>query len=493
MKLAEILSGIDWRCTAGDPDPEIQGISHDSRQVRPGALFVCLTGRRADGRSYIPGALRNGARAVLVERPWQPVSGETVVLVPDARKALAICSANWHGRPAAKLVLTGITGTNGKTTTAFLVDSILRAAGVRTGLLGTVQNIIDGRAEASRLTTPEPPELHDLFRRMVIAGVSHCTMEVSSHALAQDRVYGLDFAAGVFTNLSYEHLEYHADLDEYLACKSRLIREARCAVLNRDDGPSYPRLRDAVQGELLDYGFAGEAQVRGELRADGGGSVLAVRYRGETITCRPALPGRFNAYNALAAAAAALALGYDLPAVAEGINRLRRVPGRFETVDLGQPYRVIVDYAHTPDGLAQLLTALRETTEGRLVLIFGARGGRDRAKRAMMAEIAARLTDYCYITADSPNDEPLEQILQDLERGFLRLRRRGYEVVPDRKTAMRKALGAAGPRDTIVATGRGHEAEYRVGPAVHRLNDAEAFRELLAAMASDSTASAAER
>ncbi|MGE5529268.1 MAG: UDP-N-acetylmuramoyl-L-alanyl-D-glutamate--2,6-diaminopimelate ligase [Patescibacteria group bacterium] len=484
MKLSEILTGLDWRCAAGraDLDPDITGIAHDSHRVQPGNLFVCLTGRHADGRAYIPDALNNGARAVLVERAWEAAAGETVVAVDDARKALAVCCANWHGNPARELTLIGITGTNGKTTTAFFLDSILGIAGAKTGLLGTVQNKIGDRVLPCRLTTPEPVELHGLFREMVEAGAAYCTMEVSSHALDQDRVFGLEFAAGVFTNLSFEHLEYHADLDEYLAVKSRLFEQARYAVLNRDDA-SYHRLRRACRGPVLDYGFADGALVRGEMLHGGPGAGLAVHYRGESVELHPALPGRYNACNALAAAAAALALGFDLPAVAAGVARLRRIPGRFEEIEAGQPFRVIVDYAHTPDGLAQFLTAVRESTEGRVVLIFGARGGRDRAKRPMMGSIAARLTDYCYLTADSPNDEPPDQILRDLELGFLSVKNEGYEVVPERKTAMKLALEAARPRDAVVATGRGHETEYRVGGEVYQLRDGEAFRELLGRMA----------
>jgi UDP-N-acetylmuramoyl-L-alanyl-D-glutamate--2,6-diaminopimelate ligase len=479
MKLTTALTGLEWRCTAGDPNLEITGVFSDSRRVTPGSLFICITGLNVDGRTFIPDALRRGARAIIDDRPLAPAAGETIIQVTDARKALAVCCANWYGNPSRQLTLIGITGTNGKTTTAFFVDAILRASGIRTGMITTVYNKVDGRTLTASHTTPGADELHRLFGLMVQAGATHCAMEVSSHALDQDRVYGLDFAAGVFTNLSYEHLEYHASLDEYLAVKSRLFAQSRISVLNRDDAASYQALRNKVAAPVLDYGFADGAQVQGHMGADGGDDALTIRFRGVSASVRVALPGRYNASNALAAAATALALGCDLATVAKGLAQVKGVPGRFEEVRLGQSFRVVVDYAHSPDGLTKLLTTLRGLTEGSLVLIFGARGGRDRAKRAMMGAIAARLCDYCYITADSPNDEPLEQILGDLERGFLKVKSHGYELVPDRRTAMRLAVAAARPRDTVVATGRGHESEFRVGPERYDLKDSEVFREAI--------------
>jgi UDP-N-acetylmuramoyl-L-alanyl-D-glutamate--2,6-diaminopimelate ligase len=301
--LAEVISGLDCRCTAGSLETDVTGIVHDSRQVRPGSLFVCLTGTQTDGRLFVTEALRNGARAVIDHRPLTSTGEETILQVKDTRQALAVCCANWHGNPARQLTLAGITGTDGKTTTSFFLDSILKTSGARTGLIGTVLVRVGDRALPSTHTTPGPERLHELFRLMVEAGASHCTLEVSSHALAQERVFGLAFDAGVFTNLSHEHFEYHANFDEYLAAKSRLFAISRHAVLNKDDPPIYTRLLGVATGQVLDYGFSPDATVRGAWEETREGSILTIYHGRNSASVRLQLPARYNAANALAAAA----------------------------------------------------------------------------------------------------------------------------------------------------------------------------------------------
>jgi UDP-N-acetylmuramoyl-L-alanyl-D-glutamate--2,6-diaminopimelate ligase len=498
MKLGELLAGIDLAGVEGDPDTDITSLAYDSSRVEPGALFFCVRGQRADGHEFAPAAVERGAAALVVERHMDlPVPQ---VMVADARAAMAPIAVRFWGDPTGTLRIAGITGTNGKTTTAFLVRHILESQGVQTGLLGTVKSIVGGVEEEVERTTPEAIDLQRTFQRMLDAGDEACAMEVSSHALAQNRSDGIHFAAAVFTNLTQDHLDYHADMEDYFAAKRRLFvpesgqRTPERAIVNVDD-PFGARLA----GELRDAGapplrtFSPSGADGADYRAldasfDASGSRFRCAWPDGEVEVRTPLAGHFNVENALAAIAACDALGVPVQAAAEALADAQRAPGRFEPVEAGQPFAVIVDYAHTPDSLANVLRAARRLTQGRLVCVFGCGGDRDRDKRPKMGEIAARLADRCVVTSDNPRSEDPEAIIADILAGIP-----GYgngngrddiAVEPDRRAAIAQALAEAEPGDTVVVAGKGHEQgqEFAGGRKIP-FDDRTVAAELLAQMA----------
>ncbi|OLE37899.1 MAG: UDP-N-acetylmuramoyl-L-alanyl-D-glutamate--2,6-diaminopimelate ligase [Actinobacteria bacterium 13_1_20CM_3_68_9] len=517
MKLRELLADTEVAEIAGDGEVEIAGLAYDSRRVEPGTLFFCVPGQRSDGHEFGERAVRGGASALVVERPLDlPV---TQVRVADARAAMASAAARFWGDPTAKLRVAGVTGTNGKTTTAFLIRHILEAQGTRTGLLGTVKRVVGGVEEDVERTTPEAIDLQQTFRRMLDRGDAACAMEVSSHALALERTSGVRFAVAVFTNLTQDHLDFHTNMEEYFLAKRSLFsseaepdgsasgrrRPPDAAVVNIDDGYGarlVAELREADAPPLLTLspGGAKGADFRAlDASFDASGSRFRCVGPGGEVEVRIPLPGHFNVENALAAIGACHALGVPAEAAAAALAGVGRVPGRFEPVDEGQPFAVLVDYAHTPDSLDNALRAARMLTEGRLIAVFGCGGDRDREKRPLMGEIAARLADACVVTSDNPrSEEPraiIDEVLagmihsedmerrdpagglidsEDLERrdpagGLIHsedlerrdpaggLTARGIHVEPDRRAAIALAFGAAAPGDTVVIAGKGHE------------------------------------
>jgi UDP-N-acetylmuramoyl-L-alanyl-D-glutamate--2,6-diaminopimelate ligase len=471
VKLGELLAGTDLAGVEGDPDTDIASLAYDSSRVEPGALFFCVRGQRADGHEFAPAAVQRGAAALVVERRLDlPVSQ---AVVADARAAMAPIAVRFWGDPTATLRVAGITGTNGKTTTAFLVRHILESQGTRTGLLGTVKSIVGGSEEEVERTTPEAIDLQRTFRRMLDAGDEACAMEVSSHALAQGRSDGVHFAVAVFTNLTQDHLDFHADMEAYFGAKRRLFVPGRgqrtpgLAIVNADD-PYGARLA----GELRDAGapplrtFSASGAERADYRAldasfDASGSRFRCAWPHGEVEVHTPLAGHFNVENALAAIAACDALGVPVRAAAEALADAQRAPGRFEPVEAGQPFAVIVDYAHTPDSLENVLRAARRLTEGRLACVFGCGGDRDRDKRPKMGEIAARLADRCVVTSDNPRSEDPEAIIADILAGIPGYANGGgrddVAVEPDRRAAIALALAEAGPGDTVVIAGKGHE------------------------------------
>jgi len=479
MKLSELLEVLPEARADGELSAEVRGIKYDSRKVESGDVFVALKGEHLDGHDFVREACRRGAVAVVVERKVEAPGIK--VVVRDTRKALALLSAKFFGEPARKLKIIGVTGTNGKTTVSFLVRSVLEEAGVRTGLIGTVEYIIGGRKFPASLTTPLPPELHRAFGRMVEAGDRAVVMEVSSHSLVLDRVYGLPFSVAVFTNLSRDHLDFHLTMEDYFRAKAKLfemLEPSGWAVYNGDD-PYGAMLREHTKAQLISYGLSEGVDVRAEgVVCDRQGVVFTLRSPWGDFPVRLRLSGRFNVYNALAAAGVGLALGVRPEDVVRGMVSVESVPGRFERVDLGQGFEVIVDYAHTPDALENLLLSAREISQGRVLVVFGCGGERDRGKRPRMGEVAGRLADFVFVTSDNPRSEPPERIIEDILEGMPEGAK--YVVEEDRRRAIGRAIRMAREGDVVVIAGKGHESYQIVGDRKFPFDDRKVAERFLA-------------
>ena len=458
MTLRELFGAA----AADAADVEVAALAYDNRQVTPGTVFFCVRGFTRDGHDFAPDAVARGAAALVVDHPLG--LGVPEIVVEDVRAAMAPAAARLHGDPTATLRTIGITGTNGKTTSAYLVRALLEAAGEPTGLLGTVTSIIGGEAHAVARTTPEAIDLQATFAAMRAAGDTHCVMEVSSHALALGRADAIHWAVAIFTNLTQDHLDFHPTMDDYFAAKCRLFRDGQpsVAVINVDD-PYGARLA----AELRAAGAAGPAQLitiaidsaAADLRA----TAIESTFAGSTFTVgdlelRSPLPGRFNVMNVLGAVAAVRALGVDDATIAAALPEAGRVPGRFEPVDEGQDFAVLVDYAHTPDSLENVLTAARPLAESRLLCVFGCGGDRDRGKRPLMGAISARLADRTIVTSDNPRSEEPAAIVDEILAGIADPGAGDHvEAIVDRHAAIERAVALAGAGDVVVIAGKGHE------------------------------------
>ncbi|HVV88968.1 MAG TPA: UDP-N-acetylmuramoyl-L-alanyl-D-glutamate--2,6-diaminopimelate ligase [Solirubrobacterales bacterium] len=469
MNLAGLITAASYAERArivGDAGVEVADLAYDSRKAGPGTLFFCVVGEKRDGHEFAGQVVEAGAAALVVERELEVAVPQ--VVVPNARAAMAPFAAAFWGDPTAELKVVGITGTNGKTTTAYLVREILGAAGIQTGLLGTVKQVVGGEEEPVERTTPEGIELQETFRRMLARGDEACVMEVSSHALALQRADAIHFDVAVFTNLTQDHLDFHTDMEDYFAAK-RLLFEADPGVriVNVDD--PYGR-RLAEEFDCLTFSAEGaDADYRAvDVEFDATGATFTVLMGRKTTiwrTNRPVntevrvgmgLPGHFNVANALGAFAAAVALGVDAETAAAGLAGAARVPGRFEPIDEGQGFAVLVDYAHTPDSMENVLRAARRLTAGRLIAVFGAGGDRDKAKRPLMGRAGGVLSDLAVVTSDNPRSEDPGAIVAEVAAGA---REGGAELIVevDRHAAIALALGRAEPGDTVVIAGKGHE------------------------------------
>jgi UDP-N-acetylmuramoyl-L-alanyl-D-glutamate--2,6-diaminopimelate ligase len=431
-------------------DVEITGLHYRSSDVQPGGLFFCVPGFKADGHEFAPDAVERGAAALVCERPLG--LGVPEIVVSSVRAAMGPVAARHFGDPTSTLQVVGITGTNGKTTTAFLTRAILERSGLQAGLLGTVKSVVGGVDEPVERTTPEAIDLQATFRRMLDAGDRACAMEVSSHALELGRAEGIRFACRVFTNLTQDHLDFHPDMETYFMAKRRLFEGEGPAVVNIDDDYGN-RLADDVPGALT-YGLAERAAYRArDVRFDPSGSQFTCDTPDGEVAIETRLPGLFNVQNALAALAAARSLGVGLDDARAALAEAERVPGRFEPVDEGQPFTVLVDYAHTPEALDNVLRAARELTSGRLHVVFGAGGDRDRAKRPLMGRAAAAQADRVIVTSDNPRSEDPEAIIDEIVQGT----GPAVEREPDRRRAIAAAVAGAEPGDVVVVAGKGHE------------------------------------
>ena len=456
MDLERLVAALGAVEVVGRAPVEVRDLAYDARAVTPGALFFCVPGARADGHDFAAEAVERGAAAVVVERPLELAVPQ--VVVPDARASMAILADAFFERPTEELTVAGVTGTSGKTTTAFLLYAILAAAGRRPGLLGTVEARVGGERRGVVRTTPEAIDLQRTFREMLDAGDRSCAMEASSHASQLHRLDRVRFAVLVFTNLSQDHLDFHGDMESYFEAKRRLFVAGNPpAAINLGD--EYGRRLAAELPEALTFGFAPAAAI-GPAALDG----VDLKLR-----------GRFNVENALGALAAARLLGIDDAAIARGLESVRGVPGRFESVEEGQPFTVIVDYAHKPDALENVLRAARELTRGRVICVVGAGGDRDRGKRPLMGRLASELADVAIVTSDNPRSEEPQTIIDEIVAGAVA----DVEVEPDRATAIARAIELAQDGDVVLIAGKGAEQGQQFADRTIPFDDRDAAREAL--------------
>ncbi|MFZ1160219.1 MAG: UDP-N-acetylmuramoyl-L-alanyl-D-glutamate--2,6-diaminopimelate ligase [Candidatus Sulfotelmatobacter sp.] len=489
MTFQHLLDGAEILAHSGNPD--VSSVEYDSRRVKPGCLFVAMRGETSDGNRFIDNAIQSGAVAVVTDSPAEkPREGVAWALVPHGRRALARISANFYKKPAERIAVTGITGTNGKSTTAFLVESILAAAGRKSALIGTVEYRVAGKILPAPHTTPEALELNRILHEALAQGASEAVMEVSSHALAQERVYGVPFDVAVFTNLTRDHLDYHVTMEQYFAAKRVLFEGCgtdapRAAVTNLDDEygaklAEFSRKRSSV---VLRYGWErGDFHVA-RVDITPRGTRFDLVMPGEIVPLFSPLIGRVNVYNILAAAAACYARNCEASAIARGVERLTHVPGRFQRVDCGQPFTVVVDYAHTDDALRNLTALAREFVarggmNARVLTLFGCGGDRDRAKRPLMGEAAGRGSDFVVLTSDNPRSEDPLAIINDALVGVQRTGRK-YSIEPDRRKAIALVMAEARPGDIVLLAGKGHEKVQITREGSRAFDDGEVAREAL--------------
>lgn len=491
MLFSELRSHIAGVRVVNAADTEVTGIAYDSRQVRPGFVFVAMQGGSFDGHAFIVGALEAGAVAVVAEREVKDAvdRGVPYVVAPNGRVAMGEIAAPLHGYPSRRMKLVGVTGTSGKTTVTHLVQAIFSASGSDAGLIGTLGARIGGNLIETEHTTPESADLQRILRQMADRGVSVCAMEVSSHGLYQGRSLGCEFDCGVFTNIARDHLDFHKTVEAYLDAKLILFRDypARSAkpfhaAINADD-PSADKVRAATNGEVITFGVDSPADLTASsVKVTDRSVAFDMSYRGDSVGVRMPIGGYFNVYNGLSAAAAALALGLDLGAVARGLASARSVPGRFESVECGQEFGVVVDYAHTPDELENVLRTARDLVSKRLIVVFGCGGDRDRGKRPIMGAIGADMADVVIVTSDNPRTEKPEAIIDDVVGGIAPDRRSAVDVVVDRREAIGAAVRRAEPGDLVVIAGKGHEDYQIFADRTIHFDDREVAREILAEM-----------
>jgi UDP-N-acetylmuramoyl-L-alanyl-D-glutamate--2,6-diaminopimelate ligase len=474
LRLAELFADAGEIRIHGDSMMDVTAIKYDSKRIAPGDLFAAIRGENFDGTRFIKEAAERGAGAFLVPEDTSERVEGTYIYAPDVRKALAMASRNFYSDPASRIKIAGITGTNGKTTTSYLIHGILESAGLDSGLIGTVQYLVGGQILSAARTTPESPDLQAMLKAMVDAGCCACIMEVSSHALTLHRVTGVKMEVGVFMNLTRDHLDFHRDMEDYYRAKSSLFEKGqiRNRVINRDD-PYGTRMLEELGGDALTFGMdTGDIHVVQMSDSGSWGSVFRLQTPWGELKASSALPGRFNLYNIMASVGTCGLLGLKPDLITDGLSRVKRVPGRFERVDRGQSFTAIVDYAHTPDALENLLENTRDITEGRVILVFGCGGNRDTSKRPMMGAAAERLADVVFITSDNPRGEDPESIIDDIMHG---LRGNSDKVirVTDRRKAIGEAVNEARPGDVVLLAGKGHENYQIVGKRVLPFSDVD--------------------
>ena len=477
MQLERLIAALAPEAVLNQGPVEVRELAYDTHAVSPGALFFAVPGARADGHDFAAEAVERGAAAVVAERDTTVPVPQLVV--PNVRAAMAVAADVYFGEPTKELAVAGVTGTNGKTTSAYLLHAILDAAGRRPGLLGTVESRIGGQVRPVVRTTPEAIDLQRTFREMLDVGDRSVALEASSHASVLHRLDRVRFDVLVFTNLTQDHLDFHGSMDDYYAAKRRLFMGAAPPPAAVNVGDEWGRrladeLQDAGRAPLITFGFADDAEVRPDkLALDGAGA----RLEAGGIELRTSLRGRFNVENVLGAVAAGQLLDVDDDAIAAGVAAVTGVPGRFEAIDEGQLFTVLVDYAHTPDSLDNVLRTARDFSDGRVLVVFGAGGDRDRGKRPLMGRVAADLADVVLVTSDNPRSEEPLAIIQDILQGT----GIDVEIDPDRRSAIRRAVSLAEPGDVVVIAGKGHEQGQEIGPEKLPFDDREVAREALRA------------
>jgi UDP-N-acetylmuramoyl-L-alanyl-D-glutamate--2,6-diaminopimelate ligase len=501
MRLQDLIRNMPGKKVVGNPDVDIQNIAYHSARVDRGMLFVCVSGLHADGHAFIEEALDRGAAALVVEQKEAKQSGVPVIRVPDSRMALAYLSAAFFGHPSREMRVIGVTGTNGKTTTTYLIESILKNQSLACGVIGTINYRYDGYSTPAPMTTPESYETQRLLNEMKNAGVTHVVIEVSSHALDLKRVHGCHFDVGVFTNLSQDHLDYHTDLNDYRRCKEHLFTQILpqgdkkpVAIVNVDD-PTGQVLSRVVTYPKLTYAIHTRASIRADkIRTSLRGVTATIHRSDGSMRIRSPLVGEFNIYNILAAMGVAMALEIPGESVREAVENLSSVPGRMERIENDRGIEIFVDYAHTPDALERALTVLKSLrNEGRLMTLFGCGGDRDRTKRPLMGQAVARLSDLAIVTSDNPRSESPRDILRDIETGlvseatrrikkedFSQAEPRGYLTVENRREAIDLVIRGARSGDIILIAGKGHESYQILGNRKVPFDDRDEVRKALA-------------
>lgn len=459
MILKSLLKGLDYEVIKGNEESKVQNIRYDNRKIEQGDAFVCVKGFKVDGHSFIGDVIKKGAKTLIVQEDVSVQEDITIIKVRDTRKALAIMSSNYFGNPKDKLKIIGITGTNGKTTSAFIIKSILEKAGFMTGLIGTIANYIGNKKVDAVRTTPESYELHELFKNMVDAGVEYCVMEVSSHSLELDRVYGIQFEEGIFTNLTRDHLDFHKTFENYYNAKFKLFERSNHSIINLDDLYGTNIVKDieerGVKTKVSTFSIEKESDFKAfEIKSHSNGSEFKVNLESiEEFSIN--IPGEYNIYNSLGCIICAYNLNIPMDKIKEGLSDVV-IPGRCELVakEKNLPYSIIIDYAHTPDGLENILSTVKAFTKNRMISVFGCGGDRDKVKRPQMGKIGCELSDIAIITSDNPRSEEPMDIINDIVKP---LNYDNFVIEVNRKEAIRKAMNMALEGDVIVIAGKGHE------------------------------------
>ena len=473
MKLSQLIQDINYEIS-GSIDIEIKGIAYDSRKVEPGYLFIAIKGFETDGHKYIDSAIKNGAVAVLGEE--ECVCSCTYVKTEDSRKAMALCSAAFYDHPERKLKIIGITGTNGKTTTTYLIRQILMLKGMRCDLIGTNQTIIGEEEIESNRTTPESLDLFAVFNKMASSGGEYVVMEVSSHSLELDRVYGITFETAVLTNITQDHLDFHKTMENYAAAKAKLFSMSKSSAVNNDDEFA-EKITEYVSGSLLTYSLEKKSDIQAQnLRMSERGVIFDIAFGGDIREMRLGIPGKFSVYNALAAICACINIGIDITDIEKGLVLAKSVKGRIEVVHTNTPYTVIIDYAHTPDGLVNIISAVRDFAKGRVITVFGCGGNRDASKRPKMGHIAQELSDIAIVTSDNPRCEEPSEIIKDILAG---MEKDNHVVVENRREAIFYAMEIAKENDIIILAGKGHETYQEIEHVKHDFDERKVVKEIL--------------
>lgn len=487
MEITRVLEGIDYELIKGDLYQEVSGISYDSRTVRPGSLFICIKGFKTDGHIYIEQAINNGAVAILAQDEVDIPLPVTIIRSLDTRKALPKIAANFYSNPSKKLRLIGVTGTNGKTTITHLIKSILEEAGKKVGIMGTLYAKIGNIEKDLKHTTPEAVEIEQFMSIASEEKTDYVVMEVSSHALDLHRVDELDFNIGIFSNLSQDHLDYHQNMEQYRKAKLKLFKmvsldDENFNLVNMDDSNA-KYFMESSNARTFTYGINETADVQAiNIDISLKGTSFVVKYQDNEFKINMKLVGLFSIYNALAAIALALKENIEPEIIKRALEKVSGVPGRFEQVDCGQEFSVIVDYAHTPDGLENILKTTKQIVENRIITVFGCGGDRDRAKRPLMGEIAARYSDFCIVTSDNPRSEDPQKIIDDIVPGLDIVKNSRYAIIVDRYEAIRHALYLAKKGDVVIIAGKGHETYQLIGDKVLDFDDRKVAREILGSM-----------
>lgn len=488
MKISQLVNQIDIEADLclewdGAVDAEIKSLAFNTKDITPGSLFFCIVGMNVDGHDFAEEAISKGAVALVTCRDINisKDNGVAIIRVKDTRKAMSILSAGFFGNPARKIHLIGITGTNGKTTSSFMMKSILEHTGVSTGILGTIYNKIGDHIVEAKRTTPESMDLQKLFGDMAEQGVHSCVMEVSSHSLELSRVYGVPFKVGIFTNLTQDHLDYHGTMENYFKAKLKLFDQCEAGVFNLDDAYGKRAYQETTCGTKYSFGI--DAGVECDVYADqitvtGEGSIFTLHIKDKSLPVSLSLPGKFNIYNALGCLTAALCQGIEAEEAVKGLMKLKNVPGRSEKINTTRGVTFVIDYAHSPDGIINILKTAREYTEGRLTIVFGCGGDRDRTKRSIMGRAAGSLADYCIVTSDNPRSEDPEAIIEEILPGVKETGCK-FSVFADRTRAIEHAVATAKSKDVVIIAGKGHETYQILKDKTIHYDEREILKELL--------------